>query len=111
MKSLITFVMTAAFGLGGAMAGEAVSYVFLNDRIGNPGSQTVERSDDGVFSVKFIYKNNGRGPVTAAAGELQRRGLIEYHRGVLTVLDRGELERAACACYASGRRAYARQLP
>ena len=45
--------MTAAFGLGGAMAGETVSYVFLNDRIGNPGSQTVERSDDGVFSVKF----------------------------------------------------------
>ena len=49
--------------------------------------------------------------ITAAAGELQRRGLIEYHRGVLTVLDRGELERAACACYASDRRAYARQLP
>jgi len=53
IEGLITFVMTAAFGLGGAMAGETVSYVFLNDRIGNPGSQTVERSDDGVFSVKF----------------------------------------------------------
>ena len=49
--------------------------------------------------------------ITAAAGELHRRGLIEYHRGVLTVLDRGGLERAACACYASDRRAYARQLP
>jgi len=53
IEGLIPFVMTAAFGLGGAMAGETVSYVFLNDRIGNPGSQTVERSDDGVFSVKF----------------------------------------------------------
>ena len=36
IEGLITFVMTAAFGLGGAMAGETVSYVFLNDRIGNP---------------------------------------------------------------------------
>lgn len=49
--------------------------------------------------------------ITAAAGELQRSGLIEYRRGVLTVLDRGGLERAACPCYASDRHAYARQLP
>ena len=36
MKSLIAFVMTMAFGFGGAMAGETVSYVFLNDQIGTP---------------------------------------------------------------------------
>jgi len=48
--------------------------------------------------------------ITAAAGKLQGNGLIEYHRGVLTVLDRGGLEHAACPCYASDRRAYARQL-
>lgn len=52
-----------------------------------------------------------RAGITAAAGELQRSGLIEYQRGVLTVLDRGGLERAACSCYASDRRAYAQQLP
>ncbi len=44
--------------------------------------------------------------VTKAAGELQRTGLIEYRRGVLTVLDRKGLEAAACSCYAVDRRTY-----
>jgi CRP-like cAMP-binding protein len=48
--------------------------------------------------------------VTVAAGELQRRGLIAYHRGELTVLDRAGLEAAACSCYATDRRAYGAQL-
>jgi CRP-like cAMP-binding protein len=39
--------------------------------------------------------------VTAAAGELARQGLITYHRGELTVLDRPGLERASCTCYAT----------
>ncbi|HEX9184951.1 MAG TPA: Crp/Fnr family transcriptional regulator [Burkholderiales bacterium] len=37
--------------------------------------------------------------VTNAAGELQRRGLIEYHRGDIRVRDRKGLEAAACSCY------------
>ncbi|WP_112488047.1 Crp/Fnr family transcriptional regulator [Thiomonas sp. X19] len=37
--------------------------------------------------------------VTVAARDLQRRGLIEYHRGELKVLDRIGLEAAACSCY------------
>lgn len=48
--------------------------------------------------------------VTVAAGDLQRRGLISYHRGELTVLDRSGLEAAACSCYAASRRAYTGQL-
>jgi CRP-like cAMP-binding protein len=44
--------------------------------------------------------------ITVAAGALQRAGLIEYHRGELTVLDREGLEAAACGCYATDRRAY-----
>lgn len=38
--------------------------------------------------------------ITVAAGEFQRRGLIAYSRGELTVLDRAGLEGAACSCYA-----------
>lgn len=45
--------------------------------------------------------------ITTAAGILQRSGLIEYHRGELTVLDRGGLEKAACGCYAADRKSYA----
>ena len=48
--------------------------------------------------------------VTVAAGDLQRRGLIDYHRGELTVLDRPGLEAAACSCYAADRHVYAAQL-
>jgi CRP-like cAMP-binding protein len=45
--------------------------------------------------------------ITAAAGVLQRGGLIEYRRGELSVLDRPGLEAAACGCYAGDRKAYA----
>ncbi len=48
--------------------------------------------------------------VTTAAGALQRAGLIEYRHGQLTVLDRGGLEAAACACYATDRHSYAELL-
>lgn len=37
--------------------------------------------------------------VTVAAGELQRSGLIAYHRGELQVLDRIGLLARACSCY------------
>ena len=38
--------------------------------------------------------------VTEAAGKLQRQGVIEYHRGHITVLDRPKLEKLSCECYA-----------
>ena len=48
--------------------------------------------------------------VTVAASGLQRAGLIEYHRGQLTVLDRPALETAACDCYAADNATYAALL-
>lgn len=48
--------------------------------------------------------------VTAAAGALQKLGLIEYHRGQLTVLDRPGLEAASCSCYAADQKAYAQTM-
>jgi CRP-like cAMP-binding protein len=38
--------------------------------------------------------------VTEAAGKLQKLGVIRYSRGAITVLDREELERLSCECYA-----------
>ena len=46
--------------------------------------------------------------ITGAASDLQRRGLIGYHRGEITVLDRAGLEDAACGCYVADRQAYDR---
>ena len=48
--------------------------------------------------------------VTEAAGNLQRDGLIEYHRGHINVLDRPGLEARACECYAVVKREYDRLL-
>ncbi|MDP1930787.1 MAG: Crp/Fnr family transcriptional regulator [Gammaproteobacteria bacterium] len=42
-----------------------------------------------------------RSAVSIAAGKLQERGLINYVRGDITVLDRKALETAACSCYAA----------
>jgi len=38
--------------------------------------------------------------VTDSAGKLQKLGVIQYHRGRITVLDRPKLEQLSCECYA-----------
>jgi CRP-like cAMP-binding protein len=49
--------------------------------------------------------------VTEAAGKLQKLGLIEYHRGRITVLDRAGVEKQACECYEVVKREFKRLLP
>jgi CRP-like cAMP-binding protein len=49
--------------------------------------------------------------VTEAAGNLQRAGLIEYHRGHIIVLDRPGLEERVCECYAVVKKEFDRLLP
>jgi Mn-dependent DtxR family transcriptional regulator len=49
--------------------------------------------------------------VTEAAGKLQDAGLIRYHRGRITVLDRVGLEARTCECYEVVRREFERLLP
>jgi len=40
-----------------------------------------------------------RPTVTLVAGTLQKAGLITYHRGHVTIVDREKLESASCECY------------
>jgi Mn-dependent DtxR family transcriptional regulator len=49
--------------------------------------------------------------VTAAAGELQKLGVIRYSRGRITVLDRPKLEKLSCECYAVVKKETDRLLP
>jgi len=49
--------------------------------------------------------------VTEAAGKLQRAGLIQYSRGLITVLDRPGLEARVCECYDVVRQEFRRLLP
>ena len=48
--------------------------------------------------------------ITVAAGALQKKGLIEYHRGQVTVLNRKGLAAAACSCYSDDNKVYARVM-
>jgi hypothetical protein len=45
-----------------------------------------------------------REAVSHVATRLQTAGLIEYHRGHITILDRPGLEAAVCECYGVVRR-------
>ncbi len=49
--------------------------------------------------------------VTEAAGHVQKAGLIEYHRGRISVLDRPGLEARSCECYAVVKKEFDRLLP
>ena len=44
-----------------------------------------------------------RSSVTLVAHQLQRAGMIDYHSGYVTILDREGLEEASCECYAAVR--------
>ena len=49
--------------------------------------------------------------VSEAAGHLQKAGLISYHRGDITVLDREGLQARSCECYRVVKNEYDRLLP
>jgi len=49
--------------------------------------------------------------VTEAAGKLQRAGLIEYHRGKITVINRPGVEKRSCECYQVVKTEFDRLLP
>ena len=51
-----------------------------------------------------------RPAVSIAAGLLQKAGLIKYHRGTVTVVDRAGLEKASCECYEMTEKSYHRLL-
>jgi CRP-like cAMP-binding protein len=58
-------------------------------------------TDEFPLTQEFLAQMLGvrRPTVSAVAGALQTAGLITYHRGTLTVLDRKGLEAASCECY------------
>ena len=64
---------------------------------------THDRVDHHPFAVthEFLASLLGvrRASVTVAMGTLQGAGVIHYHRGRVSVLDRAKLEAASCSCY------------
>ncbi len=52
-----------------------------------------------------------RESITAVAGKLQSAGLIRYHRGRITILDRQGLAAEVCECYAAAKSEVDRTIP
>lgn len=97
-----------------ACAAGCLRFHLLGPRLARWLLMTQDRAHSDSFHVthEFLAYMLGvrRVGITTAAKSLQRRGLIEYRRGDMKVLDRPALEAAACACYATERRAYAQLL-
>ena len=70
------------------------------------------QSDEFLLTQEFLAMMLGvqRTGVSAAAGTLQRAGLIRYKRGTVTMLDRRGLERRSCECYGVSKREFDRLL-
>ncbi|MGI8497324.1 MAG: Crp/Fnr family transcriptional regulator [Gemmatimonadaceae bacterium] len=75
---------------------------------------THDRVDGDEFTLtqEFLSYMLGvhRPAVTLAAGALQHAGVIRYHRGRITVVNRAGLEQASCSCYSVTRAGFRRLL-
>jgi Mn-dependent DtxR family transcriptional regulator len=69
-------------------------------------------SDEFLLTQEFLAMMLGvqRTGVTAAAGALQRAGLIRYRRGNVTITDRRGLQQRSCECYGISKREFDRLL-
>lgn len=62
-------------------------------------------SDQLLLTQEFLAEMLGvrRTTVTLLAQELQKKGVVRYSRGRITILDRPRLEASACECYGATR--------
>jgi CRP-like cAMP-binding protein len=70
------------------------------------------QSDEFLLTQEFLAMMLGvqRTGVTAAAGALQRAGLIRYKHGNVTIIDRRGLLRRSCECYGVSKKEFDRLL-
>jgi DNA-binding GntR family transcriptional regulator len=69
---------------------------------------TQDRTESGSLPITHDFLatmlGTDRPTVSLAAGVLQRKEIIEYTRGAVTIVNRRKLEDSACECYGVIRR-------
>ena len=97
-----------------AQSGACTRFHLVEARLARWLLMTRDRAHADEFYITHVFLSHmlgvRRAGITRAAGSLRKRNLIHYNRGVLTILDRTGLEKAACSCYATLKKDYARML-
>jgi CRP-like cAMP-binding protein len=75
----------------------------IEERLARWLLMTQDRVDSGALPITHDFLatmlGTDRPTVSLAAGVLQRKGLIEYTRGAVKIVNRKKLEGSACECY------------
>ncbi|HTB68958.1 MAG TPA: Crp/Fnr family transcriptional regulator [Steroidobacteraceae bacterium] len=97
-----------------AQSGACTRFHLVEARLARWLLMTRDRAHADEFCITHVFLSHmlgvRRAGITRAAGALRKRNLIHYSRGVLTIIDGAALEKAACSCYATHKKDYARML-
>ena len=97
-----------------AQSGACTRFHLVEARLARWLLMTRDRAHADEFYITHVFLSHmlgvRRAGITRAAGALRKRNLIHYNRGVLTIIDGAALEKAACSCYATDKKDYARML-
>lgn len=109
MRRAVQGYLFALLGQRAAAAG-CMRHHEIRPRLARWLLMTQDRAHADSFTVTQAFLADMLGVrrvgITAAAGDLQRRGLIQYRRGMVRITDRAGLEAASCSCYVADRRLY-----